>query len=569
MKEYSHAKPGEYCYVPDNQNDKFHSIAKLFISNGYNNIIFSNYESIEKILLTKEFKNSQLVSRKRNFTNIDYINLARIYENNWNYIIVRESVGIKYEVNNSIPDDDILMLLKLNNMKRTLSLVMANHNDNSLTAFDKAIFNLYSTIGISIKSNCKFGLKFSITNSLFQSLSERYAIESNFLPICDYAYYDKYSINTDVKPKIICCERYNKEYWIEYINQIRSVLIEFIKPLVTTSYIFIEFTNTNPYYYHQILSISNAYVVYCWNNTEESIESKFEQLYPYLHFVWLNDEYTAYVYAVHANILLADSIFLLAAAIINQNAIYVYNTCPDIIKLNHWINYDRMGEFTVCCVGLDTKFIKHYINIGFTKIIFWNNSKNTVESNKFLITIPVTEQISNMRKFQMYNKTIRNYCKCNDKLLVIDDDEFLDVSVGHIESFTDSISFRWKIYGAGNEIFHTDDYSKFNMVEISQEFKTMVTVNESVVFNSNHIPNNHTANISKYYINHYITKSLEDYLLKCKLRINVLGSLRYEKQAYQNFIRINPQFSIKITPEQFNTILHSKDIHKTLLNHFS
>ena len=170
-----------------------------------------------------------------------------------------------------------------------------------------------------------------------------------------------------------------------------------------------------------------------------------------------------------------------------------------------------------------------------------------------------------MEKFQLYNRAAKYYCKENDKLLIIDDDEFLDVkSVKDIEEFDKNISFYWNIYGSGGEIYHTNDYSKFTYEYTSNEFKTMTIVKNNTIYNSNHNPDNFEKNTSIYKIKHYITKSLEDYILKCRRRIDVLGTLRYEKQAYALFIKANSMFTGLITNDEFDKLLKADNLRESL-----
>lgn len=565
LKTFYNATPEELCYYPHEQPNSFFEQAQVLMRQGYKTIIFSQYSTIEEILMYKSISNYQIISKKINLMNFAYINIARIYEKGYKYIIVKDNN--KYEQSENITDDDILTLLQLNNLTKTLRLIVYVYNDNSLNTFSKAIFNLYSTIGIAMKLGMFFSLSFSIDNNLFNELHNKYYKKSTFKVANDYTYYDKYQTIAKMKPVKLCCERYPKEYWQEYIDNIHDIILEHL-PVINDNYAVLEITNENPYYYHQFLLDAPKKVYYIlsikWNT---NIIEQMKELYIEHDFCGITSEYEGYYLSIFAKKLLIDSIYLLAGAIVCKGQVYVYNTCYSEIYLSHWINYDSIGEYSLVCVGIDKSFINYYLKLGFTKIIFWNNGTECSKVCKNIFEFMIND-VDNLKKFQLYNDSIK-LCKDNDLLLVIDDDEFLDVpNVNAIEKFDKSLSFRWKLYGAGNEVFSCNDLSKYNYVEISNEYKTMVRVSRDITFNSNHRPSDFKYNQSRFFIKHYITKSLEDYINKCKQRILTLGELRYKKQAYQIFIRTNPSFAAKISKEQFNNILDSDNVHDELMKLF-
>ena len=377
---------------------------------------------------------------------------------------------------------------------------------------------------------------------------------------------------TNTKSKIIKSERYDKQYWFNYVNYISRFIKEYVTR-IDEKYGVLEVVNDNVYYYHQFM-LNAPEVIYIYYSlhdfqgipsmdSKETFVKKLEQTYPQKTFKVISNEFDGYCLSVYADTVLVNNLSMLAGAVISMGLIYVYNTCPSIVKLPHWKCYDDIGEWSVCCVGMSTEFIEYYLKIGFTKIIFWNNGNESLkEFNPNVFEIPLKNEISNMLKFQYYNETIRRFCKNNDKLLVIDDDEFLGIdSVISIEDFDKMISFKWDIYGAGKEIFKAP-LKKFTFVDHSSEFKTMVLVKNDITFESNHRPTSFEERFSKIPLKHYITKSLEEYIEKCRLRIDSLGSLRYCKQAYSNFIKVNPQFSSVISQEEFNELLHCEDFEE-------
>lgn len=583
LKEYSQATDDEYCFIENSKTNKYIKQSEILVNNGYKNVIISHYGTIEEILKKNAFSSYQLITKKKNLKCSDYINLARIYEKGWNYIIIHCQERVE-ATDNKISLEDIITSLRINRFEKTIKLLMMNRNDSSLKTFDKAIFNLYSTIAISRKSLTAFELDFSVENSLFNSLKEHFKYTSNFKFENDYVYYDQYKVVENTKSKIIKSERYDKQYWFNHVNYISRFIKEYLTR-IDEKYGVLEIVNDNVYYYHQFM-LNAPDVIYVYYSVhdifEENIEEQFQdgsqstfkdnflkrlsKTYPQKTFKIISNEFDGYCLSIYADVMLINSLSLVAGGVISTGLVYVYNTCPSIVKLPHWKCYDDIGEWSVCCIGMSTDFIEHYLKIGFTKIIFWNNGNELLkEYNPNVFEIPLKNEISNMLKFQYYNETIRRFCKTNDKLLVIDDDEFLGIdSVISIEDFNKMISFKWDIYGAGNEIFKAS-IERFTFVEHSNEFKTMVLVKNDITFESNHRPTVFEERFSKIPLKHYITKSLEEYIEKCRKRIDSLGSLRYSKQAYSNFIKINPKFSSIITQEEFNEMLYCEDFKEKFI----
>lgn len=605
IKTFSEANDNEQCYIPSEIPLNIIKSASTFLNDFCRTVIISKYNTIEEILSSLSFSNFQIITKKSNFRTNDYMTLANIYEHGWNYHIVHPITEIINQ--NVYKPSDIIVLLKINKFRKTLNLILVNRNDNTLKTFDRAIFNLYATIGISIKNLSRYEFDFCISNELFDNLKKDYKVTNNKLIKYkqkiskDYVYYDKYKLTNDIVSSIIIGERYDKQYWIESLEDISKLIKKYVLEASKSNqnsaskdlkdeYAVLEITNENPYYYHYFMvnSPDKVYLIDSINicrNDKINVLELFSKIYKYKDFELISDDFDIYRKVLYSEISLVNSLTSLAAALISTGKIYIYNTCPSIIKIKKWILYDLTSEFSICCVGLDRKFISHYIDIGFTKIIFFNNSikvqpleasnsalkDSTLKETeqKYLIEIPVDLFMSNMYKFQLYNQAASYYCKINDKLLIIDDDEFLDVnSVNNIECFDNTLSFYWKLYNSGGYIYHTDDYSKYEYVKLSDEYKTMTIINKDTVYNSNHQPNNCSNTKSIYKIKHYITKSLEDYILKCKIRTDTLGSLRYHKQAYQLFIKINPMFSGTLSKADFKKLMESDNLKDELVKMF-
>ena len=565
LKEFNSAKDDDICYIEYKHNDDFFRISELLLSKGYKNIIFSKYDSITDILKNNDISNYQIISKKRNLKNIAFVNLAKIYEKDYNYIIVNDKTN--YPRSENIADSDILTLVKLNNLKKTLKMLQVIENDQNLNSFEKLIFNTYSTIGVALKKGVEFSLSFNSSLPFFKRLEKKYKKTSSFKFVEDHAYYDKYSIPSTNQPFKLCSERYHQKYWNESISQISKIIRAELDP-IDEDYLVLELLDINPYFYHQFL-LNSPKTVYFLNSVpfQPNLVNDLKRIYPNKNFIEIESDFKGFHLSIFANSILANSLNLLAGAIIAKCSVFVYNSCSSLIKLNKWINYENVGEFSVTCVGLETDFIQHYLSIGFTKIIFWNNSNQKIPKDPRVIEFKI-DQVSNLRKFQLYNQSIK-ICKKNDLLLVIDDDEFLDVQdVSSIEKFETVLLFKWKVYGAGSEIFHNNDLNKCNFSEVSEITKSMIKVRDGIVFNSNHFPDCENFTYSRFFIKHYISKSLEDYLFKCRRRIDFLGDLRYNEQAYQNFIKVNPQFIVKIQEKQFNEVLHSENIHDSLIKLF-
>ena len=630
IKKFSEASSNDFCYILSDNNEDLISQSNKLLNNSYKNIIISEYDNIEDILRSLSFSNTQLISKKINFRSMDYMSIANIYENNWKYKIIKPSKKLNII---QFKEIDIVTLLRINNYKKTLKLLLINRNDNDLNSFEKAIFNLYATISISNKQFTNYEFDFNISNELFNNIKKDYSYkESNKYFKKDYVYYDKYELTDENVSKIIIGERYHKDYWFDYLNDIEIFVKKYIDRnsiICKNEYAVLEIVNENLYYYHYFM-INSPNIVFIIDSINKfklekiNIINKLSKLYPYKIFYLINDDFKIYKYVIYSNISLINSLTALSGALISKGKVLIYNTCPSIIRISSWINYETLSEFTVCCVGINNRFISHYINIGFTKIIFFNNSsylkrfsnnslrnyseeflehnpskesidnysktkpsKNSLRNYsetshsenslkefnddhlKNIIEIPIDYEINNIEKFQLYNEAARYYCKENDKLLIIDDDEYLDIkSVNDIEVFDKNISFYWNIYGSGGQIYHNDDYSNYTYEYTSNEFKTMTIVNNNTIYNSNHNPDNYEKNMSIYKIKHYITESLEDYINKCKLRIKTLGKLRYEKHAYQIFIKANSMFTGLITKDDFNKLLISNDLKNDLKNIF-
>lgn len=213
--------------------------------------------------------------------------LATIYENGWGYHILHYTDEI---IHNQYKSNDIITLLKINNFKKTLNLILVNRNDNTLKTFDRAIFNLYATIGISNKNFSKYEFNFSLSNPLFNNLSLNYGYSNNNMNfIKDYTYYDKYNISNDNEPKIIMGERYNKQYWISSIDEIKQLIRKYTKKDLLDEYAVIEITEDNPYYYHYIMLNSPDTVflidsINKYRTIKNDILKIYSSIYPYKNF---------------------------------------------------------------------------------------------------------------------------------------------------------------------------------------------------------------------------------------------------------------------------------------------
>lgn len=252
-----------------------------------------------------------------------------------------------------------------------------------------------------------------------------------------------------------------------------------------------------------------------------------------------------------------------------------------------------MKTAVVCLVRLENDYLQEwkswYKNLGFTNVILYDNNRegeDSVIEDDFTIIQNWKERSGYTMQNEAYQDAYNKYSKQFDWIAFFDADEFLelDSKYGNIEEFLsqdrfreiDEIKFSWKQYGNNNQIY-TDASrgvqdrfkSDTNIRQASAgTTKCILRGGQNYVFHKHQSMNgHHGANIIgvrkcvnvlgqevdktlpyampiyvEAWINHYSTKSLQEYIQNKGKR----GAP--EKQNYYNleiFRSVNPQYSME------------------------
>ena len=247
-------------------------------------------------------------------------------------------------------------------------------------------------------------------------------------------------------------------------------------------------------------------------------------------------------------------------------------------------------------------FVNHYKKIGFDKIILCDNNFDNEENLLDVISNEVNEgfidilNYKNRKEFQgyAYNDVIQLYKNEYDWIAFFDIDEYLILLkdnnikdyINRFNSNIDSIYFNWKVFDDNNLIYYENKplYIRFTtpianditftaapipenyhlkvMVNVKNNPNAKFTLNPHFIINSkNAIYEDGTkkANDFNYYnkptykyaqLNHYMTKTIEEYCWKVKRGRADINNLKYNKEFInKHFFKIN-----KRTKEKENYI---------------
>lgn len=229
-------------------------------------------------------------------------------------------------------------------------------------------------------------------------------------------------------------------------------------------------------------------------------------------------------------------------------------------------------KFGVCAILKNEnlylrEWVEHYINLGFDKIILYDNNDINGESPDVVIQDYINDNIVDVidkrgmngkdtgfmwndgLQMQVYNECLESYKDTLDWIAFFDIDEFLELCDGKTIQkqfeFVDYSKFEvvcvfWKIYGDNNNLYYKNDpvQKRFPNPSNTQlnlyTLKSICKTNKNIKFLSPHAPNEalccSTNKIPLYikglnclftqpfydhmYLKHYYTKSLTEFLYK-------------------------------------------------------
>jgi len=247
----------------------------------------------------------------------------------------------------------------------------------------------------------------------------------------------------------------------------------------------------------------------------------------------------------------------------------------------------------VCTIGKKennyiVEFIEHYKNYGFDKIFLYDNNEKNNEKFEDVIYDYINNkfvEIINFRgRIKIQNIAINDcYLRNNNKydwIFFNDIDEFIYLkNYKNIKIFLNkskfnkcqAIQFNWVMHTDNNLIYYNNKSlvdrfpEKGKSLKTAIDVKSMVRGNISMKFTSAHFLSekliscdvfgqtkkkyNHNKKeyYKKYYIDHYYTKSTEEFIIKIKRGSVAFGKKRYK--IIDNYFEIN-----KITKEKIDYI---------------
>jgi len=240
-----------------------------------------------------------------------------------------------------------------------------------------------------------------------------------------------------------------------------------------------------------------------------------------------------------------------------------------------------MTKSIISIIKNEHRYIKEWVdfhlNLGFDSIILYEDYGSL--SHKSILKNYPNVEIRQLRELgindyhncgnqmEMMNRTLEYYkvTKKFDWILYSDPDEFLMIEEGYsmdqmFEEFKNygGIWLAWKNYGADRHIKRpegnvVDNYKTpaYILIDNAPHWnkKSFVNVSKADFMKNNHIINNGcdvNKNInpdghniySKIWLNHYFTKSFEDY---CE-RIFDRGNMGNSNRSFDQFFLLNPEF---------------------------
>lgn len=254
-------------------------------------------------------------------------------------------------------------------------------------------------------------------------------------------------------------------------------------------------------------------------------------------------------------------------------------------------------EYWICCiVKNEHRFIKEWVDyhlgVGFNKIYIFEDYDSKSHKDIFIDypnvnVMPIAEYgIKNYRtsytQMQLYSKFLREVREKDlcDWVLFTDIDEFIMFEQGYnldklCEEYKDipAIWLSWKMYGANGHIKRPNGGVLENYTSISQgrcdcderwNFKSLVNVSLCNTFVTIHaaLGGEHTNGdkdmygpqcYNKAWINHYYTKSWEDYVDRMCSRGNMSNNYR----TFDQFFTVNPD----MLPQKMELINSVRYLH--------
>lgn len=206
------------------------------------------------------------------------------------------------------------------------------------------------------------------------------------------------------------------------------------------------------------------------------------------------------------------------------------------------------------------EWLDYYLNLGVDHIyLFEDGGDSHEEITKNYPQVTLTKLDEDKTKHSTlqentYNKFLKESMQIGDWCLFIDSDEFLEgITLEEIKSsFKDlqEIPIFWKIYNANNHYDTVDSQLKefttliknwrVNLVHDSKTLVHKLSENLSFKNGNHHLHLKETDLVkwkakyySKFYLKHFYTRSLTDWIKKCKRGFR-------EKHTINDFFKYNP-----------------------------
>jgi hypothetical protein len=221
-------------------------------------------------------------------------------------------------------------------------------------------------------------------------------------------------------------------------------------------------------------------------------------------------------------------------------------------EIKEIINIKKIMSAVVCVIAKHEElyideWINYNLNLGFTKIYVYDNSDDN--SLKYLNSdsVKVIHYPGICKQFEAYNNFITNYKEDHTYVAFIDCDEFivlkqdnniLDICTKYIKDDSGGLAINWKFFGSnGHEKYSPEPVMKrFTKSQkgINNHIKCIVKCSDIIQYNHPHYPTiisnpvkdfdnniiigpfNDKGNDKIAQINHYFTKSKEEFIKKCE-----------------------------------------------------
>jgi hypothetical protein len=199
------------------------------------------------------------------------------------------------------------------------------------------------------------------------------------------------------------------------------------------------------------------------------------------------------------------------------------------------------------------EWVSYYKKLGFTNVFIYENNWrcNLFDNDSFVVKIPFD---GDSQQNNSYNNFINHHGKNYDWAAFFDVDEFLVLKKHNnisdfLNNYNDysSVAINWVFFGDGENKFVENDYNVLKrftkrQIGVDQHIKTICKLSSNPVFDSPHYASNLNWVDPTYYVgsgpfntnknneiaqlNHYFTKTFEEFKLKVSRRRADNNSIR-------------------------------------------